>query len=152
MVKWILIRLPEKTLLELRKIKGDSTWLALLLDGAKYQGLTLNAPPPLLEDKEALKLNDLIKQALAYHPNLLEVLHRLGKSSQALEVYEHLLWAEEPVTPYDIIDSKPSISEASIYRSIKTLKELGLITCVGYRRIPYTVRSGGPRPSLWVAV
>lgn len=153
MIKYILIRLPEKTLLELRKIKGDETWLTLLLDGAKNRGVRLSAPPPLLEDKEALTLNDLIKQALAYHPNILEVLHRLGRSSQALEVYEYLLWAEEPVTPYDIIDSKPSISEGSIYRSIKTLKELGLITCVGYRRIPYTVRrGGGPRPSLWVAV
>jgi len=153
MVKYILIRVPEKTLPELRKAKGDETWLTLLLDGAKYRGSILNAPPPLLEDKEALKLNDIIKQALAYHPNFLEVFHRLGRSSQALEVYECLLWAEEPVTPYDIADSKPSISEASIYRCIKTLKELGLITCVGYRRMPYTVRRGGGSiPSLWVAV
>ena len=156
MSKIIHVRVPENALQELKDLKGDDTWAALFLDGAKYRGNILRARRRknefLLEDKEALNFNDFIRCALADHPNLLSIFHKLGGSACSLEIYEYLLWAEKPMTVDDIIHSGVSSSRDSVFRVIKKLREMGLIACVGFKRVHYTKRSGGPRPLLWVAV
>jgi len=41
----ICIRIPNKFREELEEIKGDGTWLNLLLDGAKHRGRTFDVTP-----------------------------------------------------------------------------------------------------------
>ena len=156
MSEMVHIRLPIEKIQELQDLKGDGPWADLLLDGAKYRGKILRAHirknELILEDKEALNFNDFIRQALADHPNLLTIFHKLGGSACTWEIYEYLLWAKKPMTMDEIIHSGIASSRDSVFRVIKKLREMGLVACAGIKRRHYTVKYSGPRPFLWVAV
>ena len=166
MSKVIHIRVPENTLRELKKLKGNTPWSTFFFNGVKHRVFKLRElentgdirmsqeikPEPLLKDEEALKFNDFIRNALADHPNFFDLFHKLGRSPCTLEIYDYLLWAETPVTIEDIIQSGVSSSSDSVFRAIKNLREMGLVACIGYKHRHNKVVLGGPRHLRWVAV
>jgi len=151
----IRIEAPEIIITELKKHKGDDTWLSLLIDGARYRGsriLFSDNKVETISDKEVLQFNDFIKKILADYPHLLGIFYKLVKSPCSLEIYEYLLWIGKPVTVDDVFDSGVSVSRASVFRAIKNLREMDLVACAGYRRLHHAVKQGGPSPLLWVAI
>ena len=87
---------------------------------------------PILEQEQAIKFNDYIRHIFETYPHFLEIFHKLGRSMDALEVYDYLLSVEKPVTVEEIRKYGCSVSENHLYKVIKNLRELGLVASAGY--------------------
>ena len=89
---------------------------------------------PLLDEAQATELNNLLRTALNKYPNFMEILHQLGrKNTTTLEIYDYLLSIGKPVTVKEIQNFGCHTSLENIYRTIKKLRELGLVASTGYR-------------------
>ena len=103
---------------------------------------------PLLDEEQATEFNNLLRTALDEYPMFMEVFHQLGrKNPNTLEIYDYLLSVGRPVTVEEIQRFGSPISLTNIYRTIKKLREIGLVASAGYS---YTIKRR--RVLKWVAV
>lgn len=104
---------------------------------------------------QARELNQILK---GLRPEISDLLKQLTSSPEAYDFCREVLKLEGAFTAGQMI-SRTQLPEASVYRSLKRLRDLGLVTCVGQvrtekrrRRSSHRTRWGGPRPYLWSVV
>ena len=107
----------------------------------------MNEQVPLLDEEQATEFNNLLRDALSKYPTFMEIFHQLGrKTPNTLEIYDYLLSVGKPVTVEEIQRFGCPISLTNLYRTIKKLREIGLVASAGYSF------TQGRRVMKWVAV